>query len=343
MTDNSANKVSAATIQAIEEMGRNGDTMIAHINPQEAILLTLMGGSGTVNPDTGMLEFFGGGDNSGQGGGGEHSGGGVGAGGGNSGGSSGGSGGGNSGGSSGGDSGTGGGNTGGLTDGLAEALGPGIGFGADPTGVGDIAAGIGNALGDALADSFGGNTAADRDMFSSTPFSTQSLGQKALDALVGVLSFGLIDPNIETQRTNITGTGTTVASPTANPLGALASLAGFGALNGVLGLTGNSIDSLAGTQISLGDLTGLDNEDGEGNNAATGGDNGGKDDTSDARSRVVQISQPATDNSFNEFQERVDEIFRNISNDFQFFDVPDFELLGSRDQLVFNPSNPRDN
>lgn len=39
-------------------MGRNGDTMIAHINPQEAALLKRLGGSGTINPHTGMPEFF---------------------------------------------------------------------------------------------------------------------------------------------------------------------------------------------------------------------------------------------------------------------------------------------
>lgn len=38
--------------------GRNGDTLIAHINPREAYLLKLFGGSGTINPDTGLLEFY---------------------------------------------------------------------------------------------------------------------------------------------------------------------------------------------------------------------------------------------------------------------------------------------
>jgi hypothetical protein len=38
--------------------GRNGDTLLAHINPQEAQLLSLLGGSGTINPDTGLPEFF---------------------------------------------------------------------------------------------------------------------------------------------------------------------------------------------------------------------------------------------------------------------------------------------
>lgn len=38
--------------------GRYGDTMLAHINPQEAALLRRMGGSGTINPVTGLPEFF---------------------------------------------------------------------------------------------------------------------------------------------------------------------------------------------------------------------------------------------------------------------------------------------
>lgn len=39
--------------------GRNGDTMLAHINPREAALLKARGGSGTINPATGLPEFFG--------------------------------------------------------------------------------------------------------------------------------------------------------------------------------------------------------------------------------------------------------------------------------------------
>jgi hypothetical protein len=39
-------------------MGRGGDTILAHINPQEAALLKRMGGSGTINPNTGLPEFL---------------------------------------------------------------------------------------------------------------------------------------------------------------------------------------------------------------------------------------------------------------------------------------------
>jgi len=41
--------------------GRGGDTMLAHINSREAEVLRRMGGSGTVNPNTGVREFKGGG------------------------------------------------------------------------------------------------------------------------------------------------------------------------------------------------------------------------------------------------------------------------------------------
>jgi len=38
-------------------MGRHGDTMLAHINPREAEMLRRMGGSGTINPRTGLPEY----------------------------------------------------------------------------------------------------------------------------------------------------------------------------------------------------------------------------------------------------------------------------------------------
>ena len=43
----------------LASMGRYGDTMLAHINPQEAGLLKSMGGAGTINPQTGLPEFYG--------------------------------------------------------------------------------------------------------------------------------------------------------------------------------------------------------------------------------------------------------------------------------------------
>lgn len=49
-----------ALLDEIASQGRNGDTMLAHINPQEAELLKALGGSGTTNPETGLPEFWGG-------------------------------------------------------------------------------------------------------------------------------------------------------------------------------------------------------------------------------------------------------------------------------------------
>ena len=43
---------------ALSAAGRNGDTQVAHINQAEAAALKRMGGSGTRNPQTGLLEFF---------------------------------------------------------------------------------------------------------------------------------------------------------------------------------------------------------------------------------------------------------------------------------------------
>lgn len=45
----------------LARQGRGGDTMLAHINGAEAEVLRRMGGSGTVNPNTGIIEFKGGG------------------------------------------------------------------------------------------------------------------------------------------------------------------------------------------------------------------------------------------------------------------------------------------
>ena len=44
--------------QILKSKGRKGDTMLAHINPQEAALLKKRGGAGTENPETGLPEFY---------------------------------------------------------------------------------------------------------------------------------------------------------------------------------------------------------------------------------------------------------------------------------------------
>ena len=48
----------AEAARIVANAGRNGDTMLAHITPQEAKLLRSRGGSGTINPATGLPEFF---------------------------------------------------------------------------------------------------------------------------------------------------------------------------------------------------------------------------------------------------------------------------------------------
>ena len=46
-----------ALAEMIRAKGRGRDTMLAHITPKEAALLKRRGGSGTINPDTGLPEF----------------------------------------------------------------------------------------------------------------------------------------------------------------------------------------------------------------------------------------------------------------------------------------------
>ena len=50
-------KFSPKELNKIAKAGRNGDTQLAHINPQEAQMLKAMGGSGTINPYTGLREY----------------------------------------------------------------------------------------------------------------------------------------------------------------------------------------------------------------------------------------------------------------------------------------------
>lgn len=45
--------------EMIRQQGRNGDTVLAHINPIEAQILKSLGGSGRINPKTGIPEFGG--------------------------------------------------------------------------------------------------------------------------------------------------------------------------------------------------------------------------------------------------------------------------------------------
>ena len=47
----------AEAVRMVASQGRNGDTMLAHINAKEARILKSMGGSGTINPATGLHEY----------------------------------------------------------------------------------------------------------------------------------------------------------------------------------------------------------------------------------------------------------------------------------------------
>jgi hypothetical protein len=47
-----------ALAQVLQSKGRKGDTVLAHITPKEMIKLKQEGGSGTINPDTGLPEFY---------------------------------------------------------------------------------------------------------------------------------------------------------------------------------------------------------------------------------------------------------------------------------------------
>lgn len=48
----------AMIAKMLEKKGRANDTILAHITQKEAELLKEMGGAGTVNPETGLLEFY---------------------------------------------------------------------------------------------------------------------------------------------------------------------------------------------------------------------------------------------------------------------------------------------
>ena len=48
----------AQIAKMLEKKGRGGDTILAHITRREAEMLKDMGGAGTVNPETGLLEFY---------------------------------------------------------------------------------------------------------------------------------------------------------------------------------------------------------------------------------------------------------------------------------------------
>lgn len=57
-TSIAARKEASAIGEKIAEQGRNGDTMAIHASPFTIKLLQDIGGAGSFNPKTGMLEFY---------------------------------------------------------------------------------------------------------------------------------------------------------------------------------------------------------------------------------------------------------------------------------------------
>ena len=47
-----------AGARTLARQGRMGDTMLAHISPEEAAMLKARGGAGTINPNTGLPQYF---------------------------------------------------------------------------------------------------------------------------------------------------------------------------------------------------------------------------------------------------------------------------------------------
>jgi len=47
----------AVAARRLQAAGRGGDSQLAHVNPREAEMLRRMGGSGTINPNTGLREY----------------------------------------------------------------------------------------------------------------------------------------------------------------------------------------------------------------------------------------------------------------------------------------------
>jgi len=57
-TEAATQSIQAAALN-LQSLGRNGDTILAHITPDEAKMLKANGGAGTLNPKTGLMEFYG--------------------------------------------------------------------------------------------------------------------------------------------------------------------------------------------------------------------------------------------------------------------------------------------
>lgn len=327
----------------LAKLGRGGDSILAHINKTEAAVLKSLGGAGSINPKTGLLEFNGnggGGNGPGDGGnGGGPGGAGPGAGGASQGGGSAGTGGTGSG------SGAGGGKGG---RGVGGGFGPGKGTGSG-TGAGG---GKGNP---AVGGGFGaaGQAAAAEAAASKTDrsFSFDAIARSfgiteeqaraaALDPTpaVGTPGFGLsVDISRALAESNPIAAGITEAIGTAI-LGA--AVPGFGLAKAVAGIaTGRGLTGIAGQVASaIGvDVSGkapapASEQSGRGENAGKSGDGPGGSGDSNAPILNQIVDALTAGNTTDETAEddtSLAEALDDLLNDsiFNFGDFPDFELL----------------
>lgn len=219
--------------------GRHGDTLLAHINPHEARLLASLGGSGTINPKTGLLEFWedggGAGNSAGSNSGNQGNGNGGGGMGGNS---------------NGGDR---GGISGGDTRADPGAPGGGNSYGADSggyNGQGRGAGGFGLTGGD-LGLSPQGTTQTGESAFqsASAAYKSRTLGDRILSGLEGIVGFGDVQPSLTDSASYSMGTYHSGFNPGA-VLGGLAGL-GFG-VPGLGMLGGLAYHAFGGTDVVTG-------------------------------------------------------------------------------------------
>lgn len=149
--------------------GQHGDTMIAHINPAEAVALKRMGGAGTINPKTGLRQFWEDGGGAGNSAGHADPG------------------------HPGGSGGNGGGNGGGYN-------GQGRGWGALGTTGGDLGP---------------GQTRPGVSAFqaANAAYTNRTLGDQIVNGLMGLASFGDVEPNLADSATYAAGTYHTGFNP----------------------------------------------------------------------------------------------------------------------------------
>lgn len=206
-----------ALARRLASQGRGGDTMLAHINPREAQKLKQDGGAGTINPHTGLPEFYDvgpGGSN--EGGGYDASGSAIGGGGGIN----------DAGGGS-----QGMGNTGGLGD-----IGGSLGFSPDQLGMAGASStsGVAGATNAGLSAATGGMAGLGSGIGGGVTPSMAPYSRTALDKIVGMLAPGF------------TGFG----SPTAVQSGIVGAGRGLiGSFNPGMSLL-NAIDTISGGQLS---------------------------------------------------------------------------------------------